>query len=437
MTWTRGSASRTAAVMTPLRESRAVTGLRRFTRAETWVHRSLNWIMAVCVFTAACLYFPPLAEIVGRRRLVVTVHEWSGIALPVPLILGLVSRAFRADAGRLGIGYLVASGRSDMPGAAWELEVTSSGRLLAPLLGLDLEAQVLPAAQYEAVLQLFAEAGGDDGPGPDAPPFMVDLSDQGRPGVYARLLGSFELVGIEAPSAERSALLHEALAMLLLHREGVHPRVLAAALWPRGVTEDVRDALVERLRDWLGTDPGGASRLSFDATGRIVLSTSVVSDWDVLQTLHHEATEGRAAGDPTTRRRLLTDALSLARGPLLEDRATGRYGWLAHEIVDAQHPVLVAEIALALSELHLGASKPKAAVAAIETGLAVSPNDERLWLALLRATQATGDPARLEAAANSLIARSNSLNGPSRGLPPRVEALLDELLPEWRGRIAN
>jgi uncharacterized membrane protein YgcG/DNA-binding SARP family transcriptional activator len=342
-----------------------------------------------------------------------------------------------ADAGRLGIGYLVASSRSDLPGAAWELEITPAGRLLAPLLGLDLEAQVLPTAQYQAVLRLFAEAGGEDGPGPEAPPFLVDLSDQGRPGVYARLLGPFEVIGIEAPAEERSPLLHEALALLLLHREGVHPRVLASALWPRGVTEDVRDALVERIRDWLGTDPGGASRLTFDGTGRIVLATSVVSDWDVLQTLHHEATEGRAASDPTARRRLLTDALSLARGPLLSDRTPGRYGWLGHEIVDAQHPVLVAEIALALCELHLDASKPKAAVAAIETGLAVSPNDERLWLELLRATHATGDQSRLDAAARSMVSRSNALSGPSRGLPPRVEALMDELLPEWRGRIAN
>ncbi|MEC3994722.1 BTAD domain-containing putative transcriptional regulator [Actinacidiphila sp. DG2A-62] len=342
-----------------------------------------------------------------------------------------------ADAGRLGIGYLVASGRSDLPGAAWELEVTPAGRLLAPLLGLDLEAQTLPAAQYQAVLRLFAEAGGEDGPGPDAPPFLVDLSDQGRPGVYARLLGPFEVIGVDAPAAERGALMHEALALLLLHREGVHPRVLASALWPRGVTEDVRDALVERLRDWLGTDPGGAARLSFDDTGRIVLATSVVSDWDVLQTLHHEATEGAAASDPTARRRLLTDALSLARGPLLVDRAAGRYGWLSHEIVDAQHPVLVAEIALALSALHLDAGKPKAAVAAIETGMSVAPNDERLWLELLRATHATGDPGRLDAAAQSLIARSNAVSGAARGLPPRVEALLDELLPQWRGEIAN
>ena len=346
--------------------------------------------------------------------------------------------ALAADAGRLGIGYLVASGRSDLPGAAWELEVTSSGRLLAPLLGLDLEAQMLPTAQYQAVLRLFNEAGGEDGgSGPDAPPFMVDLTDQGRPGVYARLLGPFEVIGIEAPAAERSQLLHEALALLLLHRECVHPRVLASALWPRGVTDDVRDALIERLRDWLGTDPGGAARLSFDSTGRIVLATSVVSDWDVLQTLHHEATEGRAASDPSARRRLLTDALSLARGRLLEDRAPGRYAWLGHEIVDAQHPVLVAEIALALSSLHLDANKPKAAVAAIETGLAVSPDDERLWLELLRATHAIGDPARLDAAAQSLIARSQAVSGPSRGLPPRVEALLDELLPAWRGSVAN
>lgn len=342
-----------------------------------------------------------------------------------------------ADAGRLGIGYLVASSRTDLPGAAWELEVTAAGRLLAPLLGLDLEAQVLPAAQYQAVLRLFAEAGADDAPIADAPPFLVDLSDQGRPGVYARLLGPFEVIGIDAPAAERSQLLHEALALLLLHREGVHPRVLASALWPRGVTEDVRDAMIERLRDWLGTDSGGTSRLTFDDTGRIVLATSVLSDWDVLQTLHHEATEGRAASDPVARRRLLTDALSLARGPLLSDRSPGRYGWLSHEIVDAQHPVLVAEIALALSALHLGAAKPKAAVAAVETGLAVSPNDERLWLELLRAAHATADPARLEAAAHSLIARSHTLNGPARGLPPRVEALLDELLPAWRGSIAN
>jgi len=113
MTWTRGSAGRTAAAaMTRLHDaaervhqSRAAAGVRRFTRAETWVHRSLNWLMGVCVFTAAALYLPQLAEIIGRRRLVVTIHEWSGILLPAPILLGLVSRAFRADIQRLGRFY--------------------------------------------------------------------------------------------------------------------------------------------------------------------------------------------------------------------------------------------------------------------------------------------------------------------------------------------
>jgi DNA-binding SARP family transcriptional activator len=344
-----------------------------------------------------------------------------------------------ADSGRVGIGYVVASSREELPGAAWELEITGEGRLLAPLLGLDLEAQLLPARQYRALLDLFAAPDPNDSPDPEpTPPFLVDLTDQGRPGIYARLLGAFELIGVDAPEADRSPLLHESLALLLLHREGVHPRVLASALWPRGVTEDVRDALIDRLRDWLGTDPDGKTRLSVDDAGRLKLSTSVVSDWDVLQTLHHEATDGRGAADPRVRRRLLRDALALARGPLLADRPASRYGWLTHEIVDAQLPVLVAEVALGLSQLRVDAGKPDAAVEAVEAALAISPADERLWLELIRATNATGDPARLAAAADSLIARNTAINGAARGLPPRVEALLDELLPTWQSRrVAN
>ncbi|MEU8683622.1 cytochrome b/b6 domain-containing protein [Streptomyces sp. NPDC048611] len=73
----------------------------RFTRAEHRVHRATATLMAVCVLTAGCLYLPFLAELVGRRALVVTVHEWSGLLLPVPVLLGLGSRALRADLTRL------------------------------------------------------------------------------------------------------------------------------------------------------------------------------------------------------------------------------------------------------------------------------------------------------------------------------------------------
>ncbi|MET4660173.1 hypothetical protein ABID80_003895 [Streptomyces sp. PvP037] len=334
-----------------------------------------------------------------------------------------------ADASRLGIGYLVGAGDGELPGAAWEMQITGEGRLLAPLLGLELDAQLLPAAQQRAVVELFVDADperGPDGPG-DTPPFLVDVSEQGRPAVYARLVGPYEIIGLDTPDGERSALLHEALALLLLHREGVHPRVLSSALWPRGVTDDVREALIERLRAWLGTDPDGTPRLGADATGRLTLAKSVVSDLDVLRSLYHEATQGRGVDSRAVRGRLLTDALVLVRGPLLADRPEGRYRWLGHEIVDAQLPLLVADTGLALSEFHMEKDRAEKAIEALNAALRTASSDERLWNELLRATHALGDPARLTALAADLLGRSGA-----RGLPPRTEALLDELLPTWR-----
>lgn len=105
MTWTPGSAGRTDATMprpseagpSEARPSGPAERVRRFTRAERWVHRATAALMGICVVTAGCLYLPPLAELVGRRHLVVKVHEWAGLALPVPVLLGLASRAFRTD----------------------------------------------------------------------------------------------------------------------------------------------------------------------------------------------------------------------------------------------------------------------------------------------------------------------------------------------------
>src|ERR1044072_4762507 len=105
-TWTPGSASRTDATMTPLPDTATAPAeagrrVRRFTPAERWIHRTTAALLGVCVVSAACLYVPALAQLVGRRALVVTVHEWTGILTPVPALVGLASRASRADRGRL------------------------------------------------------------------------------------------------------------------------------------------------------------------------------------------------------------------------------------------------------------------------------------------------------------------------------------------------
>lgn len=99
MTSTPGSDGRTAVTTHP--PSEKSSRVRRFSRAERWVHRITAVLMLLCVATAAALYVPQIAELVGRRYLVVTVHEWSGILLPVPFLLGLASPAFRKDLRRL------------------------------------------------------------------------------------------------------------------------------------------------------------------------------------------------------------------------------------------------------------------------------------------------------------------------------------------------
>jgi formate dehydrogenase subunit gamma len=75
--------------------------LSRFTRAERWVHRGTALLMGTCLVTAFVLYYGPMSLAVGHRHVVELVHVVAGYALPVPMLLGLVSAAYRADLGVL------------------------------------------------------------------------------------------------------------------------------------------------------------------------------------------------------------------------------------------------------------------------------------------------------------------------------------------------
>nr|WP_223280805.1 hypothetical protein [Streptomyces sp. San01] len=46
--------------------------VRRFSTAERLIHRAAGYLMLLCLATAACLYLGPLAQLVGRRHLMVT-----------------------------------------------------------------------------------------------------------------------------------------------------------------------------------------------------------------------------------------------------------------------------------------------------------------------------------------------------------------------------
>ncbi|MFF1548306.1 cytochrome b/b6 domain-containing protein [Streptomyces sp. NPDC058291] len=124
--------------MTLRAEARPAAHVPRFTRAVRWVHRATALLMGVCVVTASFLYVPELAQLVGRRELVVRVHEWAGLALPLPVLAGLVSRAFRAD-----LGHLNRFGPHDR-------------RWLRAALRRDKRRESRPAAKFNAGQKVYA-----------------------------------------------------------------------------------------------------------------------------------------------------------------------------------------------------------------------------------------------------------------------------------------
>lgn len=78
--------------------------LLRFTGAERLAHWAGAALFAVVLATAAALYVAPLSAAIGRRELLRAVHVWSGLALPLPVLIALAGRwgaALRDDVRRL------------------------------------------------------------------------------------------------------------------------------------------------------------------------------------------------------------------------------------------------------------------------------------------------------------------------------------------------
>ena len=75
----------------------------RFDVLERAVHWSNALLFGILILTGAALYIEPLGALVGRRYLVQNIHVYSGIALPVPLVLALAGswgRSLRHDLAR-------------------------------------------------------------------------------------------------------------------------------------------------------------------------------------------------------------------------------------------------------------------------------------------------------------------------------------------------
>jgi formate dehydrogenase subunit gamma len=77
--------------------------IERFDLAERVVHWVNAALFGLVMLTAIPLYVGSLAGLVGRRHLLVEIHVWAGIALPITLglaVIGPWGRGLRADLSR-------------------------------------------------------------------------------------------------------------------------------------------------------------------------------------------------------------------------------------------------------------------------------------------------------------------------------------------------
>jgi hypothetical protein len=327
-------------------------------------------------------------------------------------------------------GYVIAG---DIAGATWTWEITGQGRLRAGLLGLDVQAQLLSPEHLSAVVDLFRMTEQFEGVALSAPP--PDAAPAGHliPGSAAQvgiaLLGRTRVNSPGMIEPERLSLATELVVFLATHPGGVHPNVLGAAIWPRGVTREVRDAALARAQDWLGTDDIGRPHLATDASGRLRLGSQVRVDWQVFCALMARAEDGGRDEEAA-----LEQALSLVTGPFMDGREPGRYAWLAGDGLEYEVAARVADAAHRLSQLRLAQGGPGGAMDAARAGLRLAFDDELLWRDLLTAAHATGQEQLLRAAVAEVCART-ALDDVLPRMAPETEALIDELLPSWRSSV--
>lgn len=332
--------------------------------------------------------------------------------------------------GSRGLGVVVAGSPE---ASRWQATVTDAGRLSLPVLGVDVDAVRLGPDSADDLARIFERATHDEPapatgrPGvPHLPAGAGDDAHWSTARVRIGILGALEVRTSGDIDESRLPLALELATFLALQDEPVHPSVVGASIWPMGVTADVRDATVARVRDWLGTDSAGNHLLGETDTGRLHLSAEVAVDWHAFCMLVRRSRDAV----PRDEAELLRRALQLVRGPLLRGVPPRRYAWMARTGIERQASILVEDAAHRLTELS--PEDPSGATAAARAGLRLVPHSQVLWRDLL-AAEGRQDPAALATAAEHMLTQLHSAGVP---LEPESAALLDELLPAQGGRLA-
>ncbi|WP_433157511.1 hypothetical protein [Kribbella sp. CA-247076] len=313
----------------------------------------------------------------------------------------------------------------DVISSPWRFVVDEKNQAVCRLLGLEVDAHSINPAQFADLVALFEAAESDSldkrRAEQDMPAYEFSATDLSRPApVEVDLLGPVEVDARGELDEGRRQLSTEIVAFLASQDYGVHPNVLAGAIWPRGISEELRDAALDHTRRWVGVDAMYA-----DESGRWMLNRSVVRvDWDVFRTLAKQAT---MMDDP---RGPLSTALSLVHGPAWSHTPAGRYSWLAASGIERRMVEAVVDAALKLAEASLNYNDGILARTALQTGLSFSPASEELWRATLRLASHFGTTADVTNVAAQMYGALAKHGGP-RGPEAETDALVDELLPGY------
>src|SRR3954452_5237798 len=313
----------------------------------------------------------------------------------------------------------------DVISSPWRFVVDEKNEAVCRLLGLEVDAHSVNPEQFADLVALFnaAEADSRDKRRAelDMPAYEFSATDLSQPApVEVDLLGPVEVDARGVIDEGRVALSTEIIAFLASQDYGVHPNVLAGAIWPRGISEELRDAALEHARRWVGVDAMYAGD-----SGRWMLTGSIVRvDWDVFRTLAKQAT---MMDDP---RGPLSTALSLVHGVAWSNLPAGRYSWLAASGIERRMAEGGVDASLRLAEASLRQNDGNLARTALQTGLSFSPASEELWRATLRLASHFGTTADVTNVAGQMYA-ALAKHGAPRGPEAETDALVDELLPGY------
>ncbi|MFI5707280.1 hypothetical protein [Kribbella sp. NPDC051620] len=313
----------------------------------------------------------------------------------------------------------------DVMSSPWRFVVDEKNQAVCRLLGLEVDAHSINPSQFADLVALFgvaeAEALDKRRADLDMPAYEFAATDLSQPApVEIDLLGPVEVDARGPIDPGRIALSTEIVAFLASQDYGVHPNVLAGAIWPRGISDELRNAALEHTRNWVGVDAMYA-----DESGRWLLNRSVVRvDWDVFRTLAKQASMMEDPRGP------LSTALSLVHGQSWSNLPAGRYSWLAASGVERKMAESVVDAALRLAEASLRHNDGNLARTALQTGLSFSPASEDLWRATLRLAAHFGSSEDIGNVAAQMYA-ALAKHGAPRGPEAETDALVDELLPGY------